>query len=77
MEHLSTNSFLETEKISKLMKKYAVPCITSLLVAAMAAIQNMVVKLRSSCRTNCSGHCRMLFTLLSMVREVLFGVGIP
>lgn len=30
-----TNSFLETEKTGKLMKKYALPCIISLIVAAL------------------------------------------
>ncbi len=28
-------SFLETEKLGKLMRKYAIPCIISLLVAAL------------------------------------------
>ena len=32
------NAFLETEKISVLMRKYAVPCIISLLVAALYKI---------------------------------------
>ena len=31
----SANSFLEQEKLGKLMGKYAVPCIISLLVAAL------------------------------------------
>ena len=30
-----SNAFLETEKIGKLMGKYTVPCIISLLVAAL------------------------------------------
>ena len=30
-----TNRFLETEKVGKLMRKYAVPCVISLLVAAL------------------------------------------
>ena len=29
------NNFLETEKIGKLMRKYAIPCVISLLVAAL------------------------------------------
>ena len=29
------NSFLEKEPVGKLMRKYAVPCIISLLVAAL------------------------------------------
>ncbi|MGN0802920.1 MAG: MATE family efflux transporter, partial [Candidatus Faecivicinus sp.] len=34
MEQLA-NNFLETEKIGKLMRKYAIPCVISLLVAAL------------------------------------------
>lgn len=30
-----TNTFLETERIGKLMTRYAVPCVISLLVAAL------------------------------------------
>lgn len=32
---VSTNSFLEKEKISKLMRKFSVPCIISLLVGTL------------------------------------------
>lgn len=32
---VSTNSFLEEEKIRKLMHKFSVPCIISLLVGAL------------------------------------------
>lgn len=35
MEETQTNSFLVTEKIGKLMRKYAIPCIISLVVAAL------------------------------------------
>lgn len=37
-----SNSFLETEKISSLMGKYAVPCIISLLVAALYNIVDQI-----------------------------------
>jgi len=37
-----TNSFLETEKIGRLMKKYALPCIISLLVAALYNIVDQI-----------------------------------
>lgn len=37
-----SNSFLETEKISKLMSKYAIPCIISLLVAALYNIVDQI-----------------------------------
>ncbi|MGN1147196.1 MAG: MATE family efflux transporter [Lachnospiraceae bacterium] len=37
-----SNTFLETEPIGKLMKKYAVPCIISLLVAALYNIVDQI-----------------------------------
>lgn len=37
-----TNTFLETEPIGKLMRKYAVPCIISLLVAALYNIVDQI-----------------------------------
>ena len=37
-----TNTFLETEKISKLMRKYSIPCIISLLVAALYNIVDQI-----------------------------------
>jgi putative MATE family efflux protein len=37
-----SNRFLETEKIGRLMKKYAVPCIISLLVAALYNIVDQI-----------------------------------
>ncbi len=40
MEH--TNSFLETEKVSKLMGKYAIPCIISLIVGALYNIVDQI-----------------------------------
>lgn len=41
MEQMS-NSFLETEKIGALMRRYAVPCIISLLVAALYNIVDQI-----------------------------------
>ena len=41
MDHKS-NSFLETEKIGTLMRKYAIPCIISLLVAALYNIVDQI-----------------------------------
>ena len=40
---MDTNSFLEEESLGKLMCKYSIPCVIS-LVAAMAAINNMIRK---------------------------------
>ncbi len=37
-----SNTFLETEKIGKLMQKYAIPCIISLLVAALYNIVDQI-----------------------------------
>ena len=39
---METNSFLEKEKVGKLMKKYAIPCIISLLTAALYNIADQV-----------------------------------
>lgn len=37
-----TNTFLETESVGKLMRKYAIPCIISLLVAALYNIVDQI-----------------------------------
>lgn len=42
MSETRTNSFLETEHLSSLMKRYAVPCIISLLVAALYNIVDQI-----------------------------------
>ncbi|MCD7744233.1 MAG: MATE family efflux transporter [Lachnospiraceae bacterium] len=42
MEQSKTNQFLETEKIGTLMRKYSVPCIISLLVAALYNIVDQI-----------------------------------
>ncbi len=42
IETTKTNAFLETEKIGKLMKKYAIPCVISLLVAALYNIVDQI-----------------------------------
>lgn len=36
------NNFLETEKIGKLMRKYSVPCVISLVVAALYNIVDQI-----------------------------------
>lgn len=41
-QHEKSNSFLETESVGKLMQKYAVPCIISLLVAALYNIVDQI-----------------------------------
>ena len=42
MNDLKTNRFLEEEKLTTLMRKYAVPCIISLLVAALYNIVDQI-----------------------------------
>ena len=42
MELQKTNSFLETEKIGVLMRKYSLPCIISLLVGALYNIVDQI-----------------------------------
>lgn len=42
METARTNSFLETESIGKLMRKYSIPCIISLLVGALYNIVDQI-----------------------------------
>ena len=39
---MNDNAFLVNEKVSKLMKKYAIPCIISLLVAALYNIVDQI-----------------------------------
>ncbi len=42
MEQVQTNNFLETEKVGKLMRQYAIPCIISLLVGALYNIVDQI-----------------------------------
>ncbi len=42
MSQNQTSNFLETEKVGKLMQKYAVPCIISLLVGALYNIVDQI-----------------------------------
>ena len=42
MNATEANTFLKTEKIGKLMRKYAVPCVVSLLVAALYKIVDQI-----------------------------------
>ncbi len=42
MEQTHTNSFLETEKIGTLMRKYSIPCIISLIVGALYNIVDQI-----------------------------------
>lgn len=42
MEQTHKNSFLETEKIGRLMRKYSIPCIISLIVGALYNIIDQI-----------------------------------
>ncbi len=42
MEQVQTNDFLEREGLGKLMRKYAIPCVISLLVAALYNIVDQI-----------------------------------
>lgn len=42
MEKIQTNDFLEKENLGKLMRKYAIPCVISLLVAALYNIVDQI-----------------------------------
>ena len=106
------NQFLGTERIGKLMRRYAIPCIISLLVGAVALIlaegfPRQLIAIfgadnESSCYTDfamkafhtylcmmilaCVNKACFIFlqavgkalssTLLSIFREVVFGVGL-
>ena len=42
MSEANANAFLETEKLGTLMRKYSVPCVISLLVAALYNIVDQI-----------------------------------
>lgn len=42
MEKTKVNSFLETERIGRLMRKFSLPCIISLLVGALYNIVDQI-----------------------------------
>ena len=44
----NSNEFLGTERIGKLMQKYAIPCIISLLVGALDAVSSALKSARRS-----------------------------
>ena len=103
----SSNQFLGTERIGKLMRKYAIPCIISLLVGALYNIVDQIFIANASylgsygnaantvvfpltvvalaIAVACVNKACFIFlqamgkaaesTALSMVREVVFGVG--
>lgn len=42
MEQTKANTWLETESLGKLMRKYALPCVISLIVAALYNIVDQI-----------------------------------
>ena len=73
-----SNSFLETEKIGKLMKKYAVPCIISLLVAALYNIVDQIFIANTSylgSYGNAANTVVYPLTVLSLAVAVMIGDG--
>ena len=43
MEGMKSNAFLETERVGTLMRKYSIPCIISLVVAALYNIVDQIL----------------------------------
>ena len=85
MEHIND---LATEKLSRLMRRYSIPCIISLLVAALYNIVDQIFIANASylgSYGNAANKAAFIFlqamgkavesTALSMIREIVFGVG--
>ena len=83
---MEKHSYLAEEKIGRLMRKYAVPCIISLLVGALYNIVDQIF-IANADYLGSYGNAANTFiflqamgkavesTMLSMVREIVFGVG--
>ena len=56
----NTNQFLGTERVGKLMRRYAVPCIISLLVGALYNIVDQIFIANASYLGSYSGQYRRL-----------------
>ncbi len=77
MEHRD-NSFLETEKIGTLMRKYAVPCIISLLVAALYNIVDQIFIANASylgSYGNAANSAVFPLTMVALALAVMVGDG--
>ena len=68
-----TNQFLGEESIGILMRKYSIPCIISLLVGALYNIVDQIFIANASYLGSYGNAASS--TLLSMIREIVFGVG--
>ena len=78
MNESASNSFLETESIGKLMGKYAVPCVVSLLVAALYNIVDQIYIANASYLGsfgNAANTVVFPLTVIALARAVLIGDG--
>jgi Na+-driven multidrug efflux pump len=68
--------FMESEHIGRLMRRYAVPCTISLLVAALYNIVDQLF-IANTPELGSYGNAAntVVFPLTVVVREVVFGVG--
>ena len=76
MEH--TNQFLETERLGRLMRKYALPCVISLLVAALYNIVDQLFIANASylgSYGNAANTVVYPLTVVAMAIAVLIGDG--
>ena len=72
------NSFLETEKIGKLMKRYSVPCIISLMVAALYNIVDQLFIANASylgSNGNAANTVVFPLTVVALALAVMVGDG--
>lgn len=73
-----SNSFLETEPVGKLMRKYAIPCIISLLVAALYNIVDQIFIANASylgSYGNAANTVVFPLTVVALAVAVLIGDG--
>ncbi len=78
METNKIHSFLETEKISTLMKKYAIPCVISLLVAALYNIVDQIFIANADylgSYGNAANTAVFLLTIVALAIAVMIGDG--
>ena len=72
------NNFLETEKIGKLMRKYSVPCIISLVVAALYNIVDQIFIANADylgSYGNAANTVVFLLTVVALAVAVMIGDG--
>ncbi len=73
----NANQFLGEERIGRLMRKYAIPCIISLLVGALYNIVDQIFIANAVYLIFLQAMGKAVeSTVLSMIREILFGVGL-